>query len=163
MNCQLGENFVVNIFHVSNFVFPAKELAQINTFSAQNLHHYLEKYYELIRTQPDIQLEWPIWRFQRWNINAIFWVKFVLIDRIFFFGLDGILYFEHFGFFFLVKRILKINIFVVWSNASTSPSIIWWKHVVQATVLPIVKQSILLTYHGFRNYLDEANFGVRGF
>lgn len=44
--------------------------------------------------------------------------------------------------FCFCKRILNISIFVTESNASTSPSTFLWKHVVQATILPIEKQSL---------------------
>lgn len=42
----------------------------------------------------------------------------------------------------LGKRILRISIFVIWSNAMTSPSMVFLKQVVHDTILPMEKQSL---------------------
>lgn len=45
-------------------------------------------------------------------------------------------------FIFFKKRILKISILVIWSNAITSPSMLCLKQVVHDTILPMEKQSL---------------------
>lgn len=67
------------------------------------------------------------------------------------------------------KRILKIKILVLWSNAKTSPSIFWLKHVVHTTVLPMEKQSFTAAISSstwitnFHTAFPQINFFAESF